>query len=85
MRWVMAAWLNWASGGVAWDEGIDLDGDMTADIQFSALIAMVEAILLDPAASHADLELAKDLAEAVNLLDESGSCEPRAGTRVIVR
>ena len=85
VRQALAAWLNWASGGVAWNEEIDLDGDLVPDIQFSALIAMVEAILLDPGASHADLELAKDLAEAVNLLDESSSgCEPRASTRPIV-
>ncbi len=43
------------------------------DLSFSALIAMVEAILLDPGASRDDLELAKDLAEAVNLLDETTS------------
>ena len=84
VRQALAAWLNWASGGVAWDEPIDLDGDLVPDVQFSALIAMVEAILLDPGASRADIELAKDLAEAVNLLDEDTACEPRAATRQVV-
>ena len=83
VRQTLAAWLNWASGGVAWDEGIDLDGDMAPDMEFSVLIAMVEAILLDPDSDHADLEMAKDLAEAVNLLDEDSLCEPRVATRPI--
>ncbi len=65
----LAAWLNWASGGVGWTESIDTDGDTVADTPFSLLIAMVEAILLDPGATPAELELAKDLAEAVNLRD----------------
>ena len=69
VRQALAAWLNWASGGVAWDEGIDTDGDMTADTPFYAVIAMAEAILLNPDATHQELELAKDLAEAVNLRD----------------
>ncbi len=65
----LAAWLNWASGGVGWTESIDTDGDTVGDTPFSLLIAMVEAILLDPDATPAELELAKDLAEAVNLRD----------------
>jgi len=74
-REAFAAWLNWASGGVAWDEGIDTDGDMTADTPFFMVIAEVEAILLDPYAPNSDLVYAKDLAEAVNLLDaENPAC-----------
>jgi hypothetical protein len=68
-RQALAAWLNWASGGVAWDEGIDTDGDLATDTPFHTVIAMVEAVLLDPDATFKELLVAKDLAEAVNLLD----------------
>lgn len=60
---VLAAWLNYAKGAVDMTEIIDTDeGPMT----FSALIAEVESILLDSDSTKADLERAKDLAEAVN-------------------
>jgi hypothetical protein len=75
IREALAAWLNWASGGVAWDEDIDTDGDMTPDTPFYMVMTAVEAILLDPHAQNKDLVEAKDLAEAVNLLDaENPAC-----------
>jgi PKD repeat protein len=69
-RQTLAAWLNFAAGAVAWDEPIDLDGDLVPDTTFGELIAAVEAILNDPVASDEDLVLAKSLSEVVNLLDE---------------
>ena len=62
----LAAWLNIASGAAAVDDVIEFDDGSTEtvlDVMF-----MVEAILLDPNASDADLTYAKDLAEAVNYL-----------------
>ena len=81
-RQALAAWLNWASGGVGWDEAIDTDGDLIPEAPFSTVITMVEAILLDPDATHHELELAKDLAEAVNLTDAlDPSCSDPLPTR----
>ena len=55
---------------------IDIDGDMVPDMPFSLVIQAIEVILLDPGATHADLVSAKDLAEAVNLLDAGDpACE----------
>ncbi len=70
---LLAAWLNLAQGAVGWDEMIDRDGDGTPDTPFYALVAEAEAILAHPHATHADLVRAKDLAEAVNLLDAAGA------------
>jgi len=66
----LAAWLNYANGGVTWTEKIDTDGDGGDDTPFSQVMAEIEEILLDPNASKKELEYAKDLAEAVNLRDE---------------
>lgn len=66
----LAAWLNFASGSVNWEEMITLN-DETA-LPFSQLMASVEALLLDPTSVHADFVNAKNLAEAVN---GSTACE----------
>ena len=66
----LAAWLNWASGAIGWTELIDTDGDNVADTPFNAVIAAVDAVILDGGASNGDLNGAKDLAEAVNLHDK---------------
>jgi len=63
----LAAWLNFASGRVDWDELIDTDGDGVDDTEFNEVIWKAEAILLDTNASKDELEHAKDLAEAVNV------------------
>jgi len=66
----LAAWLNFASGRVNWDELIDTDDDGEDDTEFNEIVDDMEAILLNPNASKKQLEHAKDLAEAVNLHDE---------------
>jgi len=40
------------------------------DTTFYEAVSEAEAILLNPNATHADLEYAKDLSEAINLLDQ---------------
>lgn len=62
----LAAWLNFAAGRVNWDEQIDTTGDGTGDRTFHDVMSEVESILNDPGATDAELERAKDLAEAVN-------------------
>ncbi len=64
---VLAAWLNFASGAVGWDEEVVLEDDEGGgSMPFDQLIAEAEAILLDSDASDEALERTKDLAEAVN-------------------
>ncbi|MEE9143179.1 MAG: hypothetical protein V3U06_00225 [Candidatus Binatia bacterium] len=58
------------------DELIDTDGDSIPDTPFIGVIQDIEDILLDSGATDAELELAKDLAEAINLLDAGApACE----------
>ena len=66
---LLAAWLNVAQGAVGWDELVDTDGDGVGDKPFYQVTSEAEAILLNPDATHLELEHAKDLAEAVNLHD----------------
>lgn len=63
---LFSAWLNHASGAIAWDERIDTDGDGVADASFGELIESMETTLLDTEYTHDDLEWVKDLAEAIN-------------------
>jgi hypothetical protein len=64
---VLAAWFNFANGGILWDEEVDVCGDT---MEFNEIVDEAETILLDPDASKKELERAKDLGEAVNLHDE---------------
>jgi uncharacterized repeat protein (TIGR01451 family) len=64
---LLAAWLNFAHGGVGLDEKVDTDRDGTPDLTFAEIVQRAEDTLLDPTASQARLEVAKSLAEAVNL------------------
>lgn len=68
----LAAWLNFAAGGVGWTEQIDTDGDGDGDRAFHDVMAEVESILEDPDATHGELERAKDLAESVNVDGDDG-------------
>jgi hypothetical protein len=75
---LLAAWLNFANGAVGRDQAVPLDDDDDGapTLPFHELIAQAETILLDLDASRRDLKHAKDLAEAVNLLDEDNeACE----------
>jgi hypothetical protein len=63
-REALAAWLNFASGGIGWT-------DLAGGLAFHEAMAQVEAILLNADATHQDLVLAKDIADAIN---ESDAC-----------
>jgi subtilisin family serine protease len=66
-RQLLAAWLNFANGSVAWDQLIDTDGDSVGDTPFSDVITDAEMVRLDPTSTTADLEEVKDLLEQINL------------------
>jgi hypothetical protein len=73
---LLAAWLNFAHGSVGWEELVDTDRDGTVDTPFHDVIAQAEAVLLKADPGQEELVLAKDLAEAINLLDEgSEGCD----------
>ncbi|HLC05890.1 MAG TPA: hypothetical protein VJK02_22875 [Anaerolineales bacterium] len=73
---LLAAWLNFAHGSVGWDELVDTDRDGTGDTAFSEVVSDAEVILHNPNANQQELVRAKDLAEAVNLLDQgTEGCE----------
>ena len=78
----LAAWLNFAKGGILWDEMVDTNRDGTPDLRFRDLIAQVETILKNPNATAAELDRAKSLAEAVNLHDKNNpACQTGTGTQ----
>ncbi len=82
VRQTLAAWLNFAKGAVELDEDIVIEpgesGSGTGSDAprppvtktFEEIILEVEAILNNPDATKADLEHAKDLAEAINKHDK---------------
>ncbi len=88
----LAAWLNFAKGGVEWDEAITIDqgsgsgsgsgnGAPVEVLSFQALIAEVEAILNNPNATKDDLNRAKELAESVNQHDKNNPlCDTGSGS-----
>ena len=93
LQQTLAAWLNFAKGGVAWDEDITIDDSQSGTgtgsqpaapaevLPFNEVVAEIEAILANPDATKADFERAKDLAEAVNLHDKNNpDCETGSGS-----
>jgi hypothetical protein len=50
---LMVAWLQFASGAVAWDAAVPIGGGAT--MQFLELMFQSEAVILNPAATHAEL------------------------------
>ena len=52
-RELVAAWLNFASGGFDLTELVDTDGNGTADTPFATVMANAEAVRLNPAGSSA--------------------------------
>lgn len=62
-RELLVAWLNFASGAIAYTEPIDTDGDGTPDTPFYRAMQQAEAVRLDPAATPAML---RDVTQAVH-------------------
>jgi hypothetical protein len=78
----LAAWGNYAKGAIDWDEVIDTNGKKAGgEMTFGDLITEVESLLSSENPTKADLERAKDLAEAVNLHDKDNpDCETGTGS-----
>jgi hypothetical protein len=68
-RQLLAAWLNFASGAIEYEEMVDTDGDGGVDMTFAHTVAVAEAVRLDPGSTDAQIEEQKDILERINLLD----------------
>ena len=62
---LLVAWFNFAQASIKWNDSIDWNGDGIIDGTFSELIKHAENLLLDPKATQAEIELAKDIAEGI--------------------
>jgi len=79
---LLVAWLNYAKGAINMDDVVDTNGKKSGgEMTLSQILAEVESILLDPAATKADLNRAKDLAESVAKFSNGDpDCETGTGS-----
>jgi hypothetical protein len=80
MAQLLAAWLNFASGAVNWDETIrvepDDDDGPPMTLTYAEAVALIEATLLDGDTTHSDLVRAKTVAASINETHEDlDACE----------
>lgn len=68
-RQLLAAWLNFANGGVGWSELLDTDGDGLRDTSFADLVQTAEAVRLDPTSTPIQQLEQKDRLESLNTRD----------------
>jgi hypothetical protein len=68
-RQLLAAWLNFANGGVGWAELLDTDGDGLLDTSFGDLVQAAEAVRLDATSTPIELLRQKDRLERLNTRD----------------
>lgn len=65
-RQLLAAWLNFANGGLGFTQLVDTNGDHVADTPFSTVLATAENVRLNPASTAAQLRAQKNLLELMN-------------------
>lgn len=70
-RWFVHG--NFANGAVEYDELVDTDFDGVPDTPLLDVLCDAEAARLDPTTPDFVLEDWKDIVEAINLSDETGS------------
>jgi hypothetical protein len=64
-RQLLAVWLNFANGSIAYDELVDTDGRHGVDTPFAEVIAAAEAVRLDPAATDAQIKAQKKILDRI--------------------
>lgn len=72
----LAAWLNFSSGAIGWDELVDTGKDGVPDTPFYEVMAEIEAILADPDATVTQIKRASLLAMAINSHDKGNPLCP---------
>lgn len=63
---LLAAWLNFANGGVALNDMVDTDGDALPDTVFFDLLLQAEQLRADPDRTRHEMLVMKDRLEQVN-------------------
>jgi hypothetical protein len=64
-RQLLAVWLNFANGSIAFDELVDTDGRHGGDTPFAEVIAAAESVRLDPAATDAQIKAQKKILDRI--------------------
>jgi hypothetical protein len=60
---LLAVWLNFANGAMAWNQLVDTNGDKVPDTRFLDAMAAAETLRLNPAATRDQLERQKKILE----------------------
>ena len=68
-REILTAWLNFANGGVEYDEMLDTNGDDVPDTSFIDVMSEAESVRLNPLSTRAALLAQKNLLVEVNRRD----------------
>jgi hypothetical protein len=53
---LLAVWLNFANGAMAWDRLVDTNGDRVADTRFLEAVTVAETLRLNPNATQTQLD-----------------------------
>jgi hypothetical protein len=64
-RQLLAVWLNFANGAIAYDELVDTDGDRKGDTPFATVVAVAEAVRLNPLATEAEIKAQKKILDRI--------------------
>jgi hypothetical protein len=64
-RQLLAVWLNFANGSIAYDELVDTDGRHGVDTPFAEVIAAAETVRLDPLATDAQIKAQKKILDRI--------------------
>ena len=64
-RQLLAVWLNFANGSIAYDELVDTDGRHGGDTPFADVIATAESVRLDPLATDAQIKAQKKILDRI--------------------
>jgi hypothetical protein len=64
-RQLLAIWLNFANGSIAYDELVDTDGRHGVDTPFAEVIATAESVRLDPLATDAQIKAQKKILDRI--------------------
>ena len=68
---LLAAWLNFANGAIAFSDLVDTNGDGATDTSFGAALLAAETVRMNPASTRQQLLEQKDILERIVLRDES--------------
>ncbi|MEO6711903.1 MAG: multicopper oxidase domain-containing protein, partial [Mycobacteriales bacterium] len=65
-RQLLAAWINFANGGVEYNEMLDTDNNGSLDTSFITVMTNAELVRLNPASTKAQLQVQRDILTRIN-------------------